>query len=108
MNTYELIYVLKPDITDQDIGSIRSDIKNSILEIEGKIEKEDDWGKRQLGFEIKDCFEGIYTFVEVQLPPENSNKLRDKLKIDERIIRFMLTRADKIKTTALRKQKTEA
>lgn len=100
MNSYELIYILKPELTEEDLGIIRADIQNRISTLEGKVEKEDNWGKRQLGYEIKDHTEGIYTYVRLDLPPLNSVKLKEQMKIDERIIRFMITRSDKIRPPA--------
>ncbi len=91
MKSYELIFVVRPDLTDGEVGTIRSDVRNQISTLNGSIEKEDPWGRRQLAFEIKDCTEGIYTMFDVKLPPESSNKLNDQLKIDERIIRYMIT-----------------
>ena len=91
MRSYEIVYILRPDLTDQDVGTIRSDFKNRIETLNGQIEKENPWGKRQLAFEIKDFTEGIYTHVECNLPPEVPSQLKDHLKIDERVIRYMIT-----------------
>jgi small subunit ribosomal protein S6 len=95
VKNYELVYVIRPDITDQDLGTVRTEVKNRVTALNGIIDKEDIWGKRQLAFEIKDFTEGNYTLLRVQLPPEAPVKLRDQLKIDERVIRFMLTVSDR-------------
>ncbi|HDS29701.1 MAG TPA: 30S ribosomal protein S6 [Firmicutes bacterium] len=94
LNSYELVYIVRPDLTDQDVGTVRADVKNRITSMDGTVEAEDDWGRRQLAFEIKDFTEGTYTLVKFNLPPENPGKLRDQLKIDERIIRYMITKAE--------------
>ena len=91
MRSYELIFVVRPELTDGEVGTIRSDVRNQIAGLNGTVEKEDPWGRRQLAFEIKDCTEGIYTMFDVNLPPESSGKLNDQLKIDERIIRYLMT-----------------
>ena len=91
MRDYELVYVVRPDLTDQDIGTVRSDVQDRITGLDGTVEKEDAWGKRQLAFEIRDHTEGIYTLVVVKLPPDGPTELRKQLKLDERIIRFQIT-----------------
>lgn len=91
MKNYELVFVVRPDLTDQDLGTVRSDVKNQIAALEGTVEKEDNWGRRQLAFEIKDFTEGVYSLFHVVLPPDAPVKLKSQLKIDERIIRYMLT-----------------
>ena len=91
MKDYDLIFITRPDVTDQDIGTVRADIKNQVEALNGTVDKEDLWGKRQLAFEIKDYTEGIYTLYKVKLPPEAPVRLKEQLKIDERVIRYMLT-----------------
>jgi len=91
LKDYELIFVTRPDLTDQDAGTVRIDVKKHIENLDGSMEKENLWGKRQLSFEIKDFTEGVYTHMDVKLPPENPGKLKDLMKIDERIIRYMIT-----------------
>ena len=88
---YELIFVIKPDLTDQDIGTVKAEVKRHVENLNGTVEREDDWGKKQLAFEVKDYTEGHYMFFEVKLPPESPGPLKDQLKIDERVIRYMLT-----------------
>jgi len=88
---YELIFVVKPDLTDQDIGSVTTEVKGHVEKLGGSVVSEDLWGKKQLSFEIKDCTEGVYTYLVVELGPEGPGKLKDQLKIDERIIRYMIT-----------------
>jgi len=94
LRSYEIIYVARPDLTDQDIGTVRAEVQERITSLDGTVEKEEPWGKRQLAFEINDFTEGFYTFVEAKLPENVPEKLRDQFKIDERIIRHMITRKD--------------
>ena len=97
MRTYDLVFVVRPDITDQDIGTVRTDVQNHIAALDGTVDKEDIWGKRQLAFEIKDFTEGVYTLIVTKLPPEGVKTLNDRLKIDERIIRHSITLKESVK-----------
>lgn len=97
VRNYELLYITRPDITDQDLGTLRSEVQNKITALDGVVEKEDPWGKRQLAYEVKDMTEGIYTLVEMKLPSEGPGKLKELLKIDERIIRYLVTTKDRKK-----------
>ena len=91
MRDYELVFIVKPDLTDQVIGTVTAEIKQLAENFGGTVAKEELWGRKQLSFEIKDYTEGVYTFLKLQLPNEAPIKLRDQLKLDERIIRFMIT-----------------
>lgn len=95
MNEYELIFILRPNITDQEVGTIRNDIKARIQAHGGNVVKEHNWGKRQLGFPVNDYTEGNYTYYDVSLPADQAAKFSEQMRIDERVMRFMFTRADK-------------
>jgi len=94
VRSYELVYIVRPEMTEHELGTIRADIQSQIVALDGTVEKEDAWGRRQLAFEIKDCTEGIYTCVEAKMPSEGPARLREQLKIDERIIRHQITMKD--------------
>jgi small subunit ribosomal protein S6 len=99
LNSYELVYVVRPDLTEQDLGTVRLDVKNQIAALNGTVEKEDNWGRRQLAFEIKDFTEGVYSLLYINLPPDGPGKLKEQLRIDERVIRYMLTVPTKKRTS---------
>lgn len=95
MRNYELVYLIRPDLTEEEMGAVRSEVRGHVEGMSGTVEKEDSWGKRQLAFEVKDFTEGVYNVLQLKLPPETPGKLKEQLKIDERIIRYMLTLVDR-------------
>jgi small subunit ribosomal protein S6 len=97
VKNYELLYITRADITDQDLSVVRLDIQNKISALDGVVEKEEPWGKRQLAYEVNDQTEGIYTLIQMKMPSEGPVKLKEHLKIDERVIRYMITSKDRRK-----------
>jgi small subunit ribosomal protein S6 len=95
VRNYELVYVIRPDLNQEEMGTVRSEVRGHVESMSGTVEKEDSWGKRQLAFEVKDFTEGVYNVLQLKLPPETPAKLKEQLKIDERIIRYMLTLVDR-------------
>lgn len=91
LREYELIYVLRPDLTDDQLAVEQEYVRKTIADLNGEIKKEDVWGLKPLPFEIKKYKEGFFCLLRLDLAPENPSKLKYELKINDRIIRNMLT-----------------
>lgn len=59
---------------------------------EGKVEKEDLWGVRDLVYPIKRQTKGFYAHFEVTADPKQAKGLDKQLKVEENIIRYLLVR----------------
>ena len=93
--SYELVYVLAPDLKDDGVSAAKASIIADMTGLDAVIEKEEDWGKRDLAFEVKDYRQGFYNFVKFKAQPEVPNKIKEILKVDEKVIRYLFTRIEK-------------
>lgn len=91
LREYELLYVLKPDLSDDQLSAEQDYIRNAITELNGEIKKEDSWGIKPLPYEIQKYSEGFYCLMKLDLEPDGPSKLKYELKINDRILRNMLT-----------------
>jgi len=85
---YEIVYVIRPDLSDEDRAAKIERIHSLITENGGQLGKVEDWGKRVLAYEIKHCTDGYYGLAEFQLAPENVRTIEERLNIDEEILRY--------------------
>lgn len=90
MKEYEIVYVFRPDLSDEDRSKKIERIHGLITEGGGEIEKTDDWGKRTLAYEIDHYPEGYYGLTLFQLPPQGVNLMKERLNIDEEILRYQI------------------
>jgi small subunit ribosomal protein S6 len=58
--TYELIYILKPEANEQEVGDLQAQIEAVIQRLGGTLEKTEAWGRRRLAYEIGKHKEGFY------------------------------------------------
>ncbi len=61
-----------------------------ITENGGEIGETNDWGKRTLAYEIRHYSEGHYGLTTFRLPSQSVESLKDRLNIDEDILRFQV------------------
>jgi small subunit ribosomal protein S6 len=87
---YEIVYVIRPDLSDEDREAKVDRVHSLITENGGKLGKTEDWGKRVLAYEIRHITEGYYGLAEFQLEPQSVDSVKDRLNIDEEILRYQI------------------
>lgn len=98
MQKYELLYIVHPDL-ESSIDKITDRVRSFVESRKGKVNYEENWGKRKLAYEIKKNEVGIYVLVYFEAPTESLAKIERDLRLTEEVIRFMiLATSDKIKT----------
>ncbi|MCG1907093.1 30S ribosomal protein S6 [Staphylococcus epidermidis] len=98
MRTYEIMYIVRPNI-EEDAKKALVERFNDILASEGsEVLEEKDWGKRRLAYEINDFKEGFYNIVRIKTDNNKSTDEFQRLaKINDDIIRYIVIREDQDK-----------
>lgn len=93
MKKYEVMFIV--NVADEEvIKSAVELVRNTIAKIGGIIDKEDEWGKRQLAYEVKHQTEGYYVVIDFQADPAQIKELDRVIKIHEEIIRHIIIKLD--------------
>ncbi len=88
-HTYETVYILKPSISDTDLGTINQKIDNVISKFEGKLAGRDDWGNLELAYEIDDNTNGRYNVIHYNGNRGVVEEIERHFKISDDVIRFI-------------------
>ena len=88
MREYEIVYVIRPDLSDEDRAAKIERIHSLITDNGGQLGKVEDWGKRVLAYQIQHCTDGYYGLAEFQLAPDKVQTIAERLNIDEEILRY--------------------
>ena len=89
MKRYEVIAIVKTDLTEEDINAIIERSSNIITERKGVIAKVEKWGKRRLAYEINKQRDGFYFFIDYAGNGSIVAEMERNFKIDDRILKFM-------------------
>ena len=92
MENYEGLFIIKPDIKEEEIKGIYKVISDGVTKNGGNIKKEDIWGKRQLAYPVKKCKEGYYYKLDFTAPTSAITKLEEAYRLNSDILRTMITR----------------
>jgi small subunit ribosomal protein S6 len=91
MNKYEAMFVVKPDLSEEDKKTLFGQIQEVMVKNGGQVLKADIWSeKRKLTFTIKKQLEGVYYLVNFNLPTEAIPKIKYAFKLNENILRVMI------------------
>jgi small subunit ribosomal protein S6 len=92
MNTYEGIFIVNPDLKEEDVKKTFKAISDSIAKHSGTVDKEESWGKKQLAYPVKKFREGYYYKLNFSTPPEAIAKLENACKLNGDILRTLISK----------------
>lgn len=92
MENYEGLFIIKPDIKEEDVKTVFKAIAEALTKNGANVKKEEDWGKRQLAYPVKKFKEGFYYKLEFAAPTSSIAKLEETYRLNADILRTMITR----------------
>lgn len=92
MNSYETLYIIKPDVDDEQRAALIAKFNDIITADGGEIENVDEWGKRKLAYEINYIGEGYYVLVNFKAKSDLPAELERNFKISDNIMRYIVVR----------------
>ncbi len=95
MRRYEVVTVLAPTLTEDEVEQSIENFKKAAEEKGAQIAEVEQWGKRKLAYPIKRHAEGIYIIFTLEEPnAEAVSELERRFKVSDSVIRFLTVRID--------------
>ena len=100
MRNYEIMFIIKPTISEDDIKKVASNFQKTIEKNDAKVTNVDAWGQRTLAYVIKkgnDTYKsGYYYVINLEAKNDKAVKEFDRLAlISPDVIRHLVIRKDK-------------
>lgn len=92
MRNYEAMYVLHPELTEEQVQASIEKYSAIITGGGGEVTKVDLWGKRRLAYEVKKLREGFYVLCHFAAGPDLPQELERNFKISDDVIRYLVIR----------------
>jgi len=108
---YELVYILPPDTTEQQVTELHGQIEAVVTRMNGLIATTENWGRKRLAYEIGHNKEGFYVLQVINGSGELMKELDRRLKVMDLVLRHMVVRVDREKKVVERtstKRRTES
>ncbi|MBA1392739.1 30S ribosomal protein S6 [Bombilactobacillus bombi] len=92
---YEITYIIKPDIAEEDKKALIERFDNILKDNGAEVMDSKDWQKRRFAYEIGGYTEGTYHIVNVKASDQAAINEFDRLsKIDDSILRHMIIKRE--------------
>ena len=103
---YEVVVVTSADSSEADRKKILEQIKKTIEAEKGEVIDTQDWGRRELAYEIKKETSGFYSLITFKGNSKIPGVLNSQFRLMEELLRYLIVKKEGEKKK--RKSKTRA
>jgi len=97
MNTYETVFIVRPDLPQEETDQVLEFVKNNIEQHGGKILKVEPWGKQTMAYDIENFKDGYYFLIQYEADENYNNELTLRYRYNESILRHVIVAIDEKK-----------
>ncbi|MGB8635689.1 MAG: 30S ribosomal protein S6 [Rhodanobacteraceae bacterium] len=97
MRHYEIVFLVHPDQSEQ----VPAMVERYVSQIEagnGKVHRQEDWGRRQLAYPIQHLAKAHYLLLNIECDQEVLDELVSAFRFNDAILRHLVVRRDSADT----------
>ncbi len=94
MQKYDLTLILNSTLEKSDLDKVLEKIKKAVTDPGGKIENIEEWGKKEMAYDIKKQKQGVYYNLLLEMEEKEAVTLEGKLRIEQNLLRHLLVRKE--------------
>lgn len=98
MRHYEIIFLVHPDQSEQ-VGGMVERYTKLIEEDGGKIHRLEDWGRRQLAYQINKLAKAHYLCLNVEISKETLAEIETGFKFNDAVLRHLTVKMKRAETS---------
>lgn len=99
MRHYEICIIVHPDQSEQ-VPAMVERYKNLVLEQGGKIERIENWGRRQLAYPIQKLVKAHYVLMNVECSDATLADIENNFRFNDAILRHLVVKTKHAETAA--------
>ena len=89
MNKFEAVLLFNPDLTNQIISQEQESFNINVENSKGKIISTEDWGLRDISFNINNYKKAFYKFFQIEINGSEVQDLKKNLTQNEKVLRHL-------------------
>ena len=98
MRHYEIVLLIHPDQSEQ-VPAMLERIKTTVTTAEGKVHRVEDWGRRQLAYQIQKLAKAHYVCLNIECSKECLAEIETGFKFNDAVLRHLTVSKAKAETT---------
>ncbi len=88
MRHYEIVFLVHPD-QSENVPAMVERYRNMVTNADGKVHREEDWGRRQLEFPIKKIHKAHYVLMNIECGKEVVEELESIFRFNDAVLRHL-------------------
>jgi len=92
--TYELMFIVRPDMPEEDQDKLISNLENQVTAAGGSVKSVERMGKRRLAYLVRGFQDGIYVLMALEGEGALVKEVERRLRVTEPVIKFLTVRVD--------------
>lgn len=94
MRKYEIIFVVRPDVNDEELEKLVTQMQGVVTGAGGTIEKVEKMGRRRLAYRVARQREGLYILFVLEGNGDTVKELERRFKVTDSVIKYLTVRVD--------------
>lgn len=90
MHEFELMLVVRPDLTEEELKHVIERAEEYISRVGGKVSKSENWGLKRIAYEMDGFNKAYYVLITYSAPYVSSKSLQEIVKEDKDVLRHMI------------------
>ena len=108
MSKFEAVILLSPDLSSENLKKQEESFKKLMIELNGSVFSNEDWGLRDLNYKIKNFKKTFYKFYQLEIEGSRIQNIKKNINQNEQIIRHLFVKVknhEKLPTKILKDEK---
>ena len=97
MRTYESVIIVKPQLSDGEVGEFVNKVKDLITKNGGEVVSEERLGRRKFTHDVNHVRDGFYLYLKFKAQTTFIKTLENTLKLNDKVLRSMTMSAVEVK-----------
>lgn len=106
MRYYETTFLIAPNLSEEEIEKLISQMSEVVSKKKGKMVNLDKWGKRKLAYSIQKFEEAFYVFLQYEGESDIPAELERRFKQTEAILRYLTVKREQKENIRKKKKRS--
>ena len=95
MNKFEVVLIINPELSTSILNKEIDSFKDKLNSQSGKVINEENWGLRDLSYNISKFKKAFYKFLQIEAPGSLVKNISKELNQSENLIRYIFIKVNK-------------
>ncbi len=92
MNNYEIVFIISPEIPDEEVSKVIEKVSGLITGKGGTISEVNQWGRKKLAYPVKKYQEGNYVLARFNGNVAAVKEIETALRVSNEVLRHLVVR----------------